>query len=189
MINFRKKIKKNEENSSKAKQGSKTKETEHCISRCEIFARWKSRCEFHSKRGAIFAHLRNKVRNLPQGAKTDFKVRNSLKAIFAHHCSRCENFRTVRNPLLAHECHFRTSQANFRIVRNKVRNFRTVQNWVRNAKQGANSSVRSMEISHDAIQGAKFSVQGAKISHGQIQGVKIFARSNSRCENFCTVKF
>ncbi|KAL6334428.1 hypothetical protein AAG906_015006 [Vitis piasezkii] len=25
---------------------------------------------------------------------------------FAHHCSRCENFRTVRNTLLAHECHF-----------------------------------------------------------------------------------
>ena len=128
MLNFRKKIKKKVENSSKARQGSKTKATEHCISRCENFAHLISRCEILGPKGAIFAHLKNKVRNFSQGAKIDFKVRNSLNAIFAHHCSRCENFRTVRNPLLAHECHFRTPQANFRTVRNKVRNFRTVRN-------------------------------------------------------------
>ena len=62
-----------------------------------------------------------KVQNLFQGAKFSFQGANSPDIIFAHHCSRCENFRTVRNPLLAHECHFRT-------VRNKVRNFRTVRN-------------------------------------------------------------
>ena len=94
---------------------------------------------------------------------------------------------------------FRTPQAHFRTVRNKVRKFRTPlfkvrksqfkvhqfrtpQSKVRKifapcetlswhtsaishtsspfshrAKQDANSSVQSMEISHDAIQGAKFS--------------------------------
>ena len=113
------------ENSSKVRQGSKTKETEHLISRCKNFAHLISRCEFLSPKGAIFAHLKTKVRNLFQGAKNWFQSANSLKAIFAHHYSRCENFRTVRNPLMAHECHFRTPQANFRTVRNKVRKFRT----------------------------------------------------------------
>ena len=75
MINFRKKIKKNEENSSKAKQGSKTKETEHWISRCENFAHLISRCEILGPKGAIFAHPKTKVRNFVQGAKNDFKVR------------------------------------------------------------------------------------------------------------------
>ena len=35
---------------------------------------------------------------------------------------------------------FRTPQANFRTVRNKVRKFRTVRNWVRNSIQGAKFS-------------------------------------------------
>ena len=113
------------ENSSKVRQGSKTKETEHLISRCKNFAHLISRGEFLSPKGAIFAHLKTKVRNLFQGAKNWFQSANSLKAIFAHHCSRCENFRTVRNPLLAHECQFRTPQASFRTVRNSVRKFRT----------------------------------------------------------------
>ena len=168
MINFRKKIMKDVENSSKARQGSKTKETEHCISRCEIFARWKSRCEFHSKRGAIFAHLKNKVRNLSQGAKTDFKVRNSLKAIFAHHCSRCENFRTVRNPLLAHECHFRTPQANFCTVRNKVRKFRTPHFKVRIPQS------KGWDFRTPKPKVWNFKVQGAEISHGKILSSKNF---------------
>ena len=93
-----------------------------------------------------------------QGAKLISRCEN--------HCLKCEfpkcNFRTVRNSLLAHECHFRTPQAKFRTVRNKVRN------WVRNAIQGANSSVQRVGISHTSIQGAKFLVQGAKISHSKI---------------------
>ena len=43
-----------------------------------------------------------------QGAKFIPRCENlSSRCIsFAHHYSRCENFRTVRNTLLAHECHF-----------------------------------------------------------------------------------
>ncbi|KAL6326207.1 hypothetical protein AAG906_001602 [Vitis piasezkii] len=60
------------ENSSKAGQGSKTKETEHLISRCQNFAHLISRCEnFDTQfkvrnprsKGAIFAHPNSKVRN------------------------------------------------------------------------------------------------------------------------------
>ena len=101
-----------------------------------------------------------------------------------NHCLKCEfpkcNFRTVRNSLLAHECHFRTPQAKFCTVRNKVRNFRTVRNfctvrnWVRNAIQGAKSSVQRVPFSHTSIQGAKFLVQGAKISQGKILSSKNF---------------
>ena len=129
------------ENSSKARQGSKTKETEHCISRCENFAHLISRCENFAHlisrceilgpKGAIFAHPKNKVRNLSQGAKTDFKVRNSLKAIFAHHCSRCENFRTVRNSLLAHECHFAHLKAIFAPCESRCEIHSSVRNKVR----------------------------------------------------------
>nr|CAN82547.1 hypothetical protein VITISV_036613 [Vitis vinifera] len=159
----KKKIKKNVEKPSKARQGNKAKETEHCNSRCENFARWKPTCE-----------------NAFQGV-------NSLNENFAHHCSRyetpswhtsvishtsrpfshranqgakishtsiqgakfipvCESryefpkwqFRTplfkVRKFLhraklpLGTRVPFRTPQATFRTVRNKVRNFRTVRN-------------------------------------------------------------
>ena len=48
------------ENSSKARQGSKTKGTEHCISRCENFARCISRCELLSRKGGNFAHLKTR---------------------------------------------------------------------------------------------------------------------------------
>ena len=201
MINFRKKIKKKVENSSKARQGSKTKGTERCISRCENFARCISRCEFLSRKGGNFAHLKtrceieSKVRNplfkvrIPQMPFSHTTVQGAK--IFAP-CeipySKCEsskcNFRTplfkvrkfshhAKHPL-GTRVEFRTPQAKFRTVRNKVQNFRTVRNWVRNAKQGANSSIQSMEISHDAIQGAKFPVQGAKISHGKIWSSKNF---------------
>ena len=160
------------ENSSKARQGSKTKETEHCISRCENFAHLISRCEFLGPKGAIFAHPKNKVRNLSQGAKTDFKVRNSLKAIFAHHCSRCENFRTVRNPLLAHECHFRTPQANFRTVRNKVRKFLTPNFKVRKFRT-PHFKVRILQSKGWDFRTPKFKVRNFK----------------SKVRKFCTVKF
>ena len=121
---------KNVEKPSKARQGNKAKETEHCNSRCENFARWKPTYE-----------------NAYQGA-------NSLNGNFAHHCSRCENFRTVRNSLLAHECHFAhlkplfapcetrceifaqceiecEMQSKVRNSQFKVRKFRTVQFKVR----------------------------------------------------------
>ncbi|KAL6320257.1 hypothetical protein AAG906_005333 [Vitis piasezkii] len=55
------------ESSSKARQGRKIKETEHQISRCQIFAHLISRCE-------NFAHPKARCEN------------------FAHHYSRCENF-------------------------------------------------------------------------------------------------
>ena len=118
-----------------------------------------------------------------------------LSGNFAHLNPRCEKFRTVRNHLLAHECHFAHLKPIFtpcetrckihskvRKSQFKVHQFRTPQSKVRKifapcetlswhtsaishtsspfshrAKQGANSSVQSMEISHDAIQGAKFS--------------------------------
>ncbi|RVW33429.1 hypothetical protein CK203_098863 [Vitis vinifera] len=59
---------KGEESSSKAEQGSKTKEAEHQFQGAKIFAHLISRCE-------NFAHPKTKV------------CEN-----FAHHCSRCENF-------------------------------------------------------------------------------------------------
>ena len=112
----------------------------------------KPRCE-------NFAHPKTKVRNpwakgsnfrTPQfqGAKPiprceiHFQGANFLKSNFAHHCVRCENFRTVRNPLLAHECHFRTplfKVRKFRTPHFKVRillskggHFRTPKSKVRN---------------------------------------------------------
>ncbi|RVW62026.1 hypothetical protein CK203_064773 [Vitis vinifera] len=80
------------ESSSKAAKGRKTKETEHPISRCQIFAHLISRCEnfahLNTKvrnpwpKEAIFAHPNFKVRNQFQGAKSVFKVQklNSLPA-------------------------------------------------------------------------------------------------------------
>ena len=44
-----------------------------------------------------------KVRNSFQGEKFSVQGVNSLNISFAHHYSRCENFRTMRNTLLAHE--------------------------------------------------------------------------------------
>ena len=164
------------------------------ISRCE-FPKWKfrtplfkvrkfshrakfppdTRVPFRTPQGH-FRTVRIKVRKFrtPQ-----FKVRKFIPR-FEILFSRCEFFRHhFRTPLFkvrkfSHRANhppgtrveFRTPQAKFRTVRNKVRN------WVRNAKQGANSLVQSMEISHDAIQGAKFPVQGAKISHGKILSCK-----------------
>ena len=90
-----------------------------------------------------------KVQNLFQGAKFSFQGANSPNISFAHPCPRCENFRTVRNSLLAHECHFVHLKPLFarcetrcetrceiqfkvRISQFKVRNFRTMQSKVRN---------------------------------------------------------
>nr|CAN82165.1 hypothetical protein VITISV_026519 [Vitis vinifera] len=65
---------------------------------------------------------------------------------------------------------FRTPQANFLTVRNKVRKFRTPLFKVQNS-----------------FQGAKISVQGASISHTTIQGAKFIPRCEFECENFATV--
>ena len=165
---------KGEESSSKAEQGSKTKEAEHLISRCQNFAHLISRCE-------NFAHPKTKVRNpwakgsnfhTPQfqGAKSisrceiRFQGANFLKSNFAHHCVRCENFRTVRNPLLAHVCQFRTPQANFRTVRNSVRKFRTPLFKVRKFRT-PNSKVRNLKT------------KVRKISHGKILSSKNLKRT------------
>ncbi|RVW19429.1 hypothetical protein CK203_115657 [Vitis vinifera] len=82
---------KGEESSSKAEQGSKTKEAEHLISRCQNFAHLISRCEnfAHPKtkvrnpwaKGSNFAHPNFKVRNLSQGAKSVFKSSTSISAM------------------------------------------------------------------------------------------------------------
>ena len=119
----------------KQNRGVKPRKQSTQFQGAKIFAHLISRCE-------NFAHPKTKVRNpwakrshfrtpLPQGAKSisrceiPFQGANFLKSNFAHHCGRCENFRTVRNPLLAHVCQFRTPQADFRTVRNSVRKFRT----------------------------------------------------------------
>ena len=47
-----------------------------------------------------------KVRNSFQGAKFSVQGANSLNISFAHHYSRCKNFRTVRETLLAYKWHF-----------------------------------------------------------------------------------
>ena len=128
MINFRKKSWKVRRALQKQNRGVKPRKQNtqfqgakifaHLISRCENFAHPKPRCEILEPKEEDFAHPYLKVRNQFQGA-------NFLKSNFAHHCGRCENFRTVRNPLLAHVCQFRTPQADFRTVRNSVRKFRT----------------------------------------------------------------
>ena len=119
----------------KQNRGVKPRKQSTQFQGAKIFAHLILRCE-------NFAHPKTKVRNpwakrshfrtpLPQGAKSisrceiHFQGANFLKSNFAHHCGRCENFRTVRNPLLAHVCQFRTPQADFRTVRNSVRKFRT----------------------------------------------------------------
>ena len=135
MINFRKKSWKVRRALQKQNRGVKPRKQSTQFQGAKIFAHLISRCE-------NFAHPKTKVRNpwakrshfrtpLPQGAKSisrceiPFQGANFLKSNFAHHCGRCENFRTVRNPLLAHVCQFRTPQADFRTVRNSVRKFRT----------------------------------------------------------------
>ena len=149
---------KGEESSSKAAKGRKTKESEHLISRCQIshtpfsrcenFAHHCLRCEILGPKEEDFAHSYLKVRNQFQGA-------NFLKSNFAHHCGRCENFRTVRNPLLAHECHFRTPQANFHTVRNSVRKFRTPLFKVRKFRT-PNSKVRNGQTKVRKFRTVKF---------------------------------
>ena len=130
MINFRKKSWKVRRALQKQNRGVKPRKQSTQFQGAKIFAHLISRCE-------NFAHPKTKVRNpwakrshfrtpLPQGAKSisrceiPFQGANFLKSNFAHHCGRCENFRTVRNPLLAHVCQFRTPQANFRTVRNTL---------------------------------------------------------------------
>ena len=160
MINFRKKSWKVRRALQKQNRGVKPRKQSTQFQGAKIFAHLISRCE-------NFAHPKTKVRNpwakrshfrtpLPQGAKSlltceiPFQGANFLKSNFAHHCGRCENFRTVRNsvrkfrtPLFKvrkfrtppfnvrnHQqkgCHFRTPNSNVRNGQTKVRKFRTVK--------------------------------------------------------------
>ena len=116
-----------------------------------------------------------------------------LKENFANLNPRCENFRTVRNTLLA----FRTTQTNFCTVRIKVRNS------IQHAKitvQGANSLNVSFAHHYSrcetpfwhtsaitlSIEMVSHRVkQGAKISHS----VKLSAKLDSWCETTCKIFF
>ena len=169
MLNFRKNQEKWGE-LFKSKTREQNKEKRPLQVKVQNFRTMEIKVRIPQSKGWEFRTPQSKVRNWFQGAKTTIQSANSLNVIFAQHCSRCENFRTVRNPLLAHECHFRTPQAKFRTVRNKVRNFRTVRNWF----QGAKTTVQRVPFSNTQIQGAKFLVQGAKISHGKILSSKNF---------------
>ena len=123
-VKFQKKIKKNGENSSKARQGSKTREQSTAIQGAKISHDGIQHAKIHFKvrisktsishTSRPFSHRANQCAKIShttvQGAKfiPVCETRwNSLNVNFAHHYSRCENFYTVRI---------------------KVRNFRTVQN-------------------------------------------------------------
>ena len=104
-----------------------------------------TRVPFHTPQ-AHFRTVWNKVR----------KFRTPLFKVRIH-------FKVRKSQFKVHQ--FRTPQSkvrkNFRIVRNTSWNTSAISHtssqFSHGAKQGANSSVQSMEISHDAIQGAKFS--------------------------------
>ena len=151
------------ENSSKARQGSKTKETEHLISRCENFAHPKTKLRNPWAKGSNFRTPQFQGAKPIPRCEIHFQGANFLKSNFAHHCGRCENFRTVRNPLLAHECHFRTPLATFRTVRNKVRKFRTPHFKVRNPQlkechfRTPNFKVRNLQTKVRKFRTVKFS--------------------------------
>ena len=108
---------KGEESSSKAEQGSKTKEAEHPISRCQNF------------RTPDF-----KVRKFRTPQNQGAKSLGQRKQFSHTPISRCETNSKVRNPFSRCEfpkIQFRTPQANFPTVRKfrtplfKVRKFRT----------------------------------------------------------------
>ena len=100
-----------------------------------------------------FAHLK------PIFAPCETRCEN-----FAHHYSRCEiHFKVRKSQFKVHQ--FRTPQSKVRKIFAPCETLswhtsaisHTSSQFSHGAKQGANSSVQSMEISHDAIQGAKFS--------------------------------
>ena len=64
-----------------------------------------------------------KVRNSFQRAKISVQGANSLNISFAHHYSRCENFRTVWNTSLAHEWHFTQPKPIFTPCETRCENF------------------------------------------------------------------
>ena len=70
-----------------------------------------------------FRTPQSKVRNLFQHAKITVQGANSLNVNFAHHYSRCENFRTVRNTSLAHECHYLKYRNGFAPCETRCKNF------------------------------------------------------------------
>ena len=85
---------KGEESSSKAEQGSKTKEAEHPISRCQNFRTpdFKVR-KFRTpqNQGAKSLGQKKPFSHTPTSrCEIPFQGANFLKSNFAHHCGRCE---------------------------------------------------------------------------------------------------
>nr|CAN74259.1 hypothetical protein VITISV_015531 [Vitis vinifera] len=103
-----------------------------------------------------------------------------LSGNFAHLNPRCETPPGTRVP-------FRTPQAHFHTVRNKVRKFRTPLFKVRNSFQGAKISVQGASISHTSIEGAKNfrTVRNHLLAHEcHFAHLKpIFTPCETRCEN------
>ena len=166
----------------KQNRGVKSRKQSTQFQGAKIFAHLISRCE-------NFAHPKTKVRNpwakrshfrtpLPQGAKSisrceiPFQGANFLKSNFAHHCGRCENFRTVRNHLQAHVCQFRTPQADFRTVRNSVRKFCTPLFKVRKFR------TPPFNVRNHQLKGCHFRTPNSKVRNLQ-----------AKVRKFRTVKF
>ena len=78
------------ENSSKARQGSKTKEAEHLISRCQNFAHPKTKVRNPWAKGSNFRTPQFQGAKPIPRCEIRFQGANFLNTIFAHHCSRCE---------------------------------------------------------------------------------------------------
>ena len=138
------------ESSSKAAKGRKTKETEHLISRCQIFAHLISRCE-------NFAHP------IPR-----CEILGPKEEDFAH------PYLKVRNPFS--RCEFPKIQ--FRTPLWKVRKFSHGAKSSPGTR--VQISHTSSSFSHGAKQCAKIShttIQGAKISHGKILSSKNLKRT------------
>ena len=115
----------------------------------------------------------------------------------------CENFRTVRNSLLAHECHFAHLKALFAPCESRCEIHSSMRNKVEFLKcQFRTPLFKVRKFLHRANQGAKF-LHSAKLSAKFNLRCKIlsfecenFARCNpkckilsSRCENFAQWNF
>ncbi|RVW68089.1 hypothetical protein CK203_062213 [Vitis vinifera] len=168
---------KGEESSSKAEQGSKTKETEHLISRCQIFAHLISRCEnFAHPRPRCeilgpkeedFAHPYLKVRNQFQGAKSVFKVRIS-KNPFSHTTVEGAKIFALCEILSWHTC------ANFAHLKLIFARCETV------CENFAHHYSRCENFAHLLLKCEIFSKKGAIFAHP----IPRCEMDRSRCENF-----
>ena len=143
------------ESSSKAAKGRKAKETEHLISRCQIFAHLISRCEnfAHPKprceilgpKEAIFAHPNFKVRNQFQGAKSIFKVWISLNPISHTTVEGAKSSPGTRVPISHTSSWF--------------------SHCAKRCAKISHTTVQGAKISHTSFQGANSIVQRGPFSH------------------------